>query len=481
MDMSKIILPSIIQGGMGIAVSDWKLASAVAKHGQIGVISGTGLNSVLIRRLALGDPDMIVRQALSHFPEPTLIQNILNEYFIPGGKAPHEPFKRTPHYNLKGPLSLWQLTVVANFVEVWLAKQGHSGLIGINLLEKIQLPTLPSLYGALLAGVDLVIMGAGIPREIPKALDLLSLHQTATLKIDVDNSDPENLEFDPKAVFPNLVQSTLKRPLFFPIISSSALALNLKRKATGPIQGFIVEGPKAGGHNAPPRGKYPFNEIGEPIYGPRDLVLPEDMKELELPFYYAGSVATPEQLTELINLGAQGIQVGTLFAFAQESGIEQSIKHQALYDLVHKSPPDSYGWIYTDALSSPTGFPFKALKRPDSLSEKQNYLKRTRICDLGYLRHLHKSVDGKILYRCPAEPVEDFQKKEGTLEQTEGKKCLCNALMADVGLGQNQKWGSEGYLLTAGDDFNQIQRILKNGQYSYYAKDVIDYLLGARS
>ncbi|MCP5523356.1 MAG: hypothetical protein H7A46_17610 [Verrucomicrobiales bacterium] len=66
-----------------------------------------------------------------------------------------------------------ELTVVASFVEVFLAKEGHAGRVGINLLEKIQLPTLAALFGAMLAGVDVVLMGAGIPRLIPGALDNL--------------------------------------------------------------------------------------------------------------------------------------------------------------------------------------------------------------------------------------------------------------------------------------------------------------------
>jgi NAD(P)H-dependent flavin oxidoreductase YrpB (nitropropane dioxygenase family) len=60
-----------------------------------------------------------------------------------------------------------RVTILANFVEVFLAKEDHAGVVGINLLTKVQMPNLPSLYGAMLAGVDYVIMGAGIPREIP--------------------------------------------------------------------------------------------------------------------------------------------------------------------------------------------------------------------------------------------------------------------------------------------------------------------------
>ena len=34
-------LPTIIQGGMGVAVSNWRLARAVARAGQLGVVYGT--------------------------------------------------------------------------------------------------------------------------------------------------------------------------------------------------------------------------------------------------------------------------------------------------------------------------------------------------------------------------------------------------------------------------------------------------------
>lgn len=470
-------LPPIIQGGMGIAVSDWKLAKTVSRLGQIGIVSGTGINSVIVRRLQNGDPDESVRKAFAAFPDQEVAEAVLKQYFIPNGKAPQASYQRAPLYNLKGPLPLWQLTVLSAFTEVWLAKEGHEGIVGINLLEKIQLPTLPTLYGALLANVDLVVMGAGIPREIPKALDLLSLNQETTLRIFVENGEDETLIFDPLRMLPNYKPSDLKRPWFFPIVSSASLAMNLKKKAQGPIQGFIVEGPKAGGHNAPPRGNYPFNEIGEPIYGERDRVLPEDMQKLELPFYFAGDVATPEKLKELQSQGAQGIQVGTLFALCEESGISPAIRDHALKSLLEGPPPDKYGWVFTDAKSSPTGFPFKAIKLPDSLANETHYEQRTRICDLGYLRHLYKNQEGQVFYRCPAEPVEDYIKKGGTKEETVGKKCLCNALMTDVGLGQIQKWGPESYLLTAGDDFNNIPRLLQNNQKSYSAAQVIKYLL----
>jgi NAD(P)H-dependent flavin oxidoreductase YrpB (nitropropane dioxygenase family) len=188
-------------------------------------------------------------------------------------------------------------------------------------------------------------------------------------------------------------------------------------------------------------------------------------------------VARPEKLKELQSLGATGIQVGTLFALCEDSGLDPKIRAHAIQSLLNEAPPDPYGWVYTDAKSSPTGFPFKAIKLKDSLANETQYLNRTRICDLGYLRHLYKMDSGQIVYRCPAEPVVDWLKKGGQEHETVGKKCLCNALFTDVGLGQIQEWGPEGYLLTAGDDFNHIKRILKPGEMSYTAKDVVSYLL----
>jgi len=470
--------PIIIQGGMGIAVSGWKLAKTVSQLGQLGVVSGTAINSVLVRRLQDGDVGGHMRRALAAFPFPKISQKILETYYIEGGRDQSKPYKRAPLFQIEPSIALLQLTVASCFVEVWLAKEGHSGLVGLNLLEKIQLPNLACLYGAMLADVDYVIMGAGIPREIPGALDLLSENLKASLKIPVVSGTEDCLTyFDPQVVMEETNLKKLKRPYFFPIVSSVVLAMTLKKKSTGRVDGFIVEGPLAGGHNAPPRGALKLNERGEPIYGERDEVCLKQMSDLELPFWMAGHCATPEKLKEVQSFGAHGIQVGTLFAFSEESGLDDKLKHEATRTVLNEPAPEG-GWIFTDPLSSPTGFPFKAARIQGSISEEKNYQARKRICDLGYLRHAYRKEDGSIGQRCPAEPVQDFIKKGGTLEDTVGKKCLCNALMADIGMAQIQLNGEpEIHLLTAGDDLNNLARILKKNQTTYSAADVVHYLL----
>jgi NAD(P)H-dependent flavin oxidoreductase YrpB (nitropropane dioxygenase family) len=280
---------------------------------------------------------------------------------------------------------------------------------------------------------------------------------------------------DPQLVMNGKIERNLKRPFFFPIVASSVLAQSLKKKSTGEVNGFIVESPLAGGHNAPPRGPMKLTDQGEPIYGPRDEVDFADMNQLELPFWYAGSYATPEKLKLVLAAGGAGIQVGTLFAFAEESGVDAALKRVVLERI--RSGRDQ-GWVYTDPRSSPTGFPFKAVQMEGSISQAEVYARRKRICDLGYLRHAYQGADGKIGMRCAAEPVEDYVKKGGHLEDTVGRKCLCNALMADIGMAQVQSWGDvELPLLTAGDDLNQLGRILQ-GRTSYKAIDVLNYLAG---
>src|SRR5689334_20851538 len=114
--------PKIIQGGMGVAVSNWRLARAVSQAGQLGVVSGTALANILVRRLQLGDSGGEMRRALQHFPIPEIATRILDEYFISGGKPMNAPFKLAAMPGLQSCAGLNALTVAANFVEVFLAK-----------------------------------------------------------------------------------------------------------------------------------------------------------------------------------------------------------------------------------------------------------------------------------------------------------------------------------------------------------------------
>jgi nitronate monooxygenase len=468
--------PVIIQGGMGVAVSHWKLARAVSREGALGVVAGTALASVLSRRLECGDPTGEMRRALSHFPIPAMAERVLARFFIPGGKPASTAFTLTPMpVDQPGP-ALTELTVVASFAEVFLAKSGHDGVVGLNLLEKIQLPTLASLYGAMLAGVDYVLMGAGIPRSIPGTLDRLAVGEAVEQKLDVAGAAPGQdffSHFDPAAFFGGPAPK-LRRPFFLAVIASATLAMTLARKSNGRVDGFIVEGELAGGHNAPPRGPLELDAQGEPVYGPRDVPDLTKIRELGLPFWLAGSQARPEKLAEALRLGAAGIQVGTLFAFCDESGIASEIKQSVI-----AASRTGTARVFTDPAASPTGFPFKVVDVPGTLSAPDVYAARTKICDLGYLRQMYVTPEGKLGYRCAGEPLDAYLRKGGNLAETTGRKCLCNGLMATAGLGQPRAAGIEPAIVTAGNEVADLARILGAGSDHYGAEDVLRYLRSA--
>jgi NAD(P)H-dependent flavin oxidoreductase YrpB (nitropropane dioxygenase family) len=465
-------LPVIIQGGMGIGVSSWRLARAVARAGQLGVVSGTGLDSVFARRLQDGDAGGDLRRAMERFPVPGVAEDALRHFFIAGGRAPDAPYRLLPL--LRHPLDLarQRFSMLASFVEVALAKEGHDGSVGMNLLTKVQLANLPLLYGAMLAGVDYILMGAGIPKEIPGALDALSEHRPAALRFEVEGAtgdDAEFLSFDPSD-HPVEAPVGLRRPRFLPIIASHSLAGILARKASGRVDGFVVEGPTAGGHNAPPRGEAVRNERGEPVYGARDEVDLGKMRELGLPFWLAGGAGHPDRLKDALAAGAAGVQVGTLFAFADESGMAPEIRRSVLA-AVARGEVD----VYTDAEASPTGYPFKVVHWPEDPAAAVD---RERVCDVGYLRIAYVTPEGRIGYRCASEPEDLYVKKGGRLEDTIGRRCLCNSLLATVGLAQRREDGwVEPPLVTSGDDLRNLGAFLA-GRAGYGARDVIDWLLG---
>src|ERR1039457_1643822 len=432
--------PKIIQGGMGVGVSNWHLAQAVAQLGQLGVVSGTALDSVFVRRLADGDQGGYMRRGLDAFPFQEMAKRIWQEYFVPGGKPAGAPYKALPMHQKRDSRKLIELCMVSNFVEVLLAREGHDNPVGINFLEKVQMPHLASIYGAMLAGVGYVLMGAGIPLHIPGVLDAYAAHQSAEYRLAVTGAAQEQfanldtlMRLDPAEYAEGLLPM-LDRPRFLALGSSNTLAATMLRRANGRVEGFVVESPTAGGHNAPPRGKLQLNAAGEPVYGERDRVNLEELRALGVPFWLAGGYGNAQKLREALEQGAAGIQVGTAFAFSQESGMRPDLKKQLM-----TQAKAGAGVVFTDPLASPTGFPFKVALLEGTSSELPIYQERNRVCDLGYLREPYSGQDGRIGYRCAAEPVDNYVAKGGKIEDTVGRKCLCNALLANIGHAQTRK------------------------------------------
>lgn len=470
--------PVILQGGMGAGVSNWRLAQAVSRRGQLGVVSGTALDQILARRLQDGDPGGHMRRALLAFPFPDMADRVLHAYFVPGGRESGTPYRTAPLLGMENSRASMELCIVSNFAEVWLARRGHENPVGINYLEKIQAAHLPTIYGAMLAGVGYILMGAGIPLKIPGVLDKLAKHEAVEYPLHVTGAqegDDFVARFDPREYMEREV-GVLERPRFLAIVSSHTLAATMVKKASGVVDGLVLEMSRAGGHNAPPRGKLQLTETGEPVYGERDAIDLAKVRELGVPFWMAGGYGSAEGLRSALAEGAAGVQVGTAFAFAKESGLEDGLKSR----LVAKSLLGT-ARIFTDPVASPTGFPFKVAELEGTGSEADVYAERPRICDLGFLREAYRTADGGVGYRCPAEPLSLYLSKGGHEENAAGRKCLCNGLLANIGLPQVRGTHRvEPALVTAGDDIVHVAEFLREGEASYGVDEVLEELLAAR-
>lgn len=469
----------IIQGGMGVAISDWSLARAVSRTGQLGVVSGTALEVVCTRRLQLGDPDGHVRRALGHFPDPSVAAWILSAYFVEGGRGPSETFAAVPRWTLTPSRRLQELTVAAAFVEVFLAKEGHDGAVGINLMRKIELPLPFAAYGAMLAGVDAVLVGAGNPADVPGLVRRLARGEDVAWPVRVQgatSADGDTAVLISPATLGLLGATEHAVPEVLAIVASYDLAAGLAGDPSTRPDGFVVEGPSAGGHNAPPRGPRRIDPDGQPIYDDRDHVDIRAVVDLGLPVWLAGSYGDPSRLAEALGTGATGVQVGTAFALCEESGLAPDLKAQVL-DQVRTGDTR----VHADWRVSPTGFPFRVLDVDGTLSDPAVQAERRKVCDLGVLRSPYRTAGGEIDYRCPAEPTDIYVRRKGGREvNAEGRVCLCNALLAAAGLPQRRPHGVvEPALVTSGSDFSPVTALMgaaADGR-TYSAADVVRLML----
>ncbi|MFD7259541.1 nitronate monooxygenase [Streptomyces sp. NPDC059874] len=463
--------PWLIQGGMGVGVSGWRLAKAVSREGQLGVVSGTALDVVLARVLQTGDPGGHARRALAAFPLPELARTALDRYFREDGTGEDAPMRPTPRLRATGGAPAEILTVLGNFAEVWLAKEGHDGIVGINYLERIQPATAPAMFGAILAGVDYVLVGAGVPAQIPALASRLARCEPCVTKIAVaGDEEPLDQLFDPAALLAGHAPGPLRRPDVLAIVSLPVLAAYLARDEATRPDGFVIETSLAGGHSAPPRGPMKLDEDGEPVYGPRDDPDLARMAALGLPFWLAGGQAGPEAVAAARAAGAAGVQVGSAFALCEESGMAPHLREE-LRGRAHAGTLT----VRNDPDASPTSFPFKVAELPGTISEPEVAAARRRVCDLGFLRTPVRGPRG-LVHRCAAEPVAAYVRKGGDAADTKGRRCLCNGLLATIGLAQRRPGGRvEPPLVTIGKDLSFLPR-LSPGAEPYTAAEVVEWL-----
>lgn len=458
---------SIWQGGMGVYISTPELAKESSLNGGVGTTSSALADQVFVRTLQNGDPDGHYRRALANFPfVRDKVDLIIDKYFVQNGNPDRYKYARPLSLNPDEESIL--LVVLANYCMVYLAKEEHNNPIAINLMEKLQLPLMYAIAGAMIAGVDIIVAGAGIPLQIPEVIESIANNKIASYLVDVEDSEEkvQKIEFDFGSFFGCKIR--LNKPKFIPIVSLHNLAQILFKKLEGRIDGFIVENWTAGGHNAPPRGKMELTETGEPKYGEKDIPDFEVFQRIGLPFWLAGGYASPESLEYALSVGASGVSLGSIFALCNESGMRHDLKKEVIRRLQTEEV-----FAFTDPYASPTGFPFKTVNVGGTMGEIALMHTRQSRCDLGALVRPHKKENGEIGYRCPAEPIGNFISKGGKECSTFGTVCLCNGLLNNTEL-TDKKLPA---VITLGINTDFIKEVMKPGETEYGVKDVFNYML----
>jgi nitronate monooxygenase len=344
----------VIQGGMGVGVSLYPLANAVAKEGGVGIVSSACLDRLVSKRT---------------------------------GKK----------YN----------TYDATYEEISLSKTG-GGLVGINIMVALVRDYENSVKASIDAGADFIISGAGLPLNLPAI------------------QPPGDTALIP--------------------IVSSARALELICKKWERLgyrpDAVVLEGPLAGGHLGFKMDQIDLdsNKLENLLPSVKDMA----RKYGDFPVIVAGGIYTHEDIVRFMNMGANGVQMGTRFLATLESSATQSYKQA----VVEAKEEDIF---VADKPGSPCGLPFRVIKQSPMYQSSLSKLRPPK-CDKGYV--LLKDSEGKFT-RCAAK------------ESNENHFCICNGLLSSAGYNTDK----EEPLYTVGTNASRIDKIVS-------VKTVMDELSG---
>lgn len=435
---------TVLIGGQGVYVSrSREIHAALKEFGSRvgGAVSLTGISNIVASQLRLGQYNLI-GAAIDAFPFPELAKRVEKKFGVGGEyKFPPKPGKFVTGTK-EQVHDLNELYVFASFAEVFMAKNGQNGndptdgFVGGNLLDKINF-NLPLVLGALVGGIDYFVIGAGIPTWLPGAVDDFITGRESTYWMYMKGYDKDGkkdkypIRLDPMAYLPEKVFNQLRKPAVLAIFSSTSLVKRYREF----FDGFVLEGRLAGGHLGPE--------------GKKGIV-PEEALAARKPFYLAGNWS--HRLSGALEIGATGIQIGSVTAITQESGYPEADKLRIIAG-VHDRTLD----VVTSANASPTGYEFNIVKfgqDDTTLSNPVILAKRIRNCSEGFLVTFQVDSKGKIIEYCRAEPVSNYaiklglitpdmsqEAKERTLAQVEKDLsptvCLCNALESAAGYPTN--------------------------------------------
>lgn len=205
------------------------------------------------------------------------------------------------------------------------------GLLGVNIMCALT-NFREMVTTSIKERVDIIFSGAGLPLELPKYLK----ETAAELKQDLGTK-------------------------LVPIVSSGRAANILCRKWMSRYDyapdGFVVEGPKAGGHLG-----FKPEQINDPHYD-LDHIMGEVIEAVtpyreksgkDIPVIVAGGVYTGADIAKYLEMGASGVQMGTRFVATHECDADEAFKRA----YVEAKQED------VTIIKSPVGMPGRALKNP---------------------------------------------------------------------------------------------------------------------
>lgn len=286
----KELLP-IVQGGMGVGVSAHHLAGTVAKENAVGTIA-----SIDLRR---------------HHPD------LMEQSMQPKSKD-----------------AMDRANLAALDREIKSAKeiaQGN-GMIAVNIMKAVtEHPQL--VRQACESGADAIVMGAGLPFDLPEMTE----------------------------GFPNVALV----PILSDVRGINVVLKKWMRKQKLP-DAIIIEHPRyAGGHLGAPKPdditdpRFDFPGVLEGVF---NLFREFGIERERIPLIPAGGVNTFEKTRDLLALGASAVQIGTPFAVTEEGDAHPNFKKV----LAEARPEDIVTFM------SAAGLPARAVLTP----WLKNYLKR---------------------------------------------------------------------------------------------------------
>ncbi len=287
-------------------------------------------------------------------------------------------------------------TYEAVYDEISLAKTAE-GFAGINIMVAVVQDYGASVKAAIDAKADVIISGAGLPSMLPSI------------------QPPDDTAL-------------------IPIVSSArALEIICRKWAKFGYRpdAVVVEGPLAGGHLG-----FKIEEIDLESNTLEALLPP--VKEIaqkhgDFPVIVAGGVYTHEDIVKFLQMGADGVQMGTRFLATEESSANAEYKQA----VVNAKKEDI---LIAQDSASPCGLPFRIIKQsPMFVSALKQ--KRKPKCDKGYL--LFKDAEGKFT-RCLAK------------DDNEKYFCICNGLLSSAGYNPDD----EEPLYTVGSNAYRVDKIV---------------------